>query len=240
MSATRFRVGACATSWCVCDIVGTAGDDVLRGDDEVINETICGLGGNDTIYAGPLDSAYGGDGRDTLIATGGASDKRSGTSLHGNDGPDRLVGGPGRDHLFGDDGNDVLTGGPGHDELQGGDGADRLYGGAGNDGIGGGNGRDVIAGGPGADRLRGEEGADRIVGGAGNDRLTGKEGDDVLRGGPGRDRLRGGPSSDTMAGGTGPGLLDARDGRRDQLDGGTGRDKGRWDRDLDRVRSVAR
>ena len=225
---------------CVCDIVGTMGDDVLRGDDEVIGEKICGLGGNDTIYAGPLDSAYGGDGQATIIATGGASDRGRRLGLHGNDGPDRLVGGPGRDYLHGNDGNDVITGGGGDDDIYGDNGADRLYGGAGNDGIGDGKGRDVIAGGPGPDRLRGEEGADRIVGGAGYDRLTGKEGDDVLRGGPGRDRLRGGPGSDVMDGGTGPDLLDSRDGRRDHLDGGSGRDKGRWDAGLDRVRSVER
>ena len=44
--------------------------------------------------------------------------------LGGEDGPDRLLGGNGRDGLFGLAGDDVLAGGPHRDRGSGGDGDD--------------------------------------------------------------------------------------------------------------------
>ena len=63
------------------------------------------------------------------------------TEIHGGDGDDILVGGPGAEHLVGGDGDDVLIGGGGHDLLEGGAGDDyivlaseaRAYGGTGAD-----------------------------------------------------------------------------------------------------------
>ena len=59
----------------------------------------------------------------------------------------------------------------------------------------------------------------------GNDVLYGGRGDDRLDGGPGRDRLFGGPGND---------MLRARDGARDVVDCGPGRDTAVIDR-FDRV-----
>ena len=75
------------------------------------------------------------------------------------------------------------------------------------------------------DVLYGLGGADLLLGGKGNDVLYGGRGNDVLDGGPGNDRLFGGPGNDTLR---------ARDGRRDLVDCGPGRDRAVVDR-IDRV-----
>ena len=72
-----------------------------------------------------------------------------------------------------------------------------------------------------ADRLHGTAAAETIKGGRGNDRLSGGGGKDVLLGGPGRD------------------LLESRDGFRDRVDCGSGRDRAIVDT-LDRVRRCER
>lgn len=100
-----------------CDIVGTAGDDVLVGTDA--GETICGLGGDDVIDGG---------GGDDLLLGGAGNDV-----LRGGEGRDVLLGGGGHDDLNGQRGADRLNGQRGADVLQGGPGRDRLLGGAGVD-----------------------------------------------------------------------------------------------------------
>ncbi|MCZ2813787.1 ExeM/NucH family extracellular endonuclease [Modestobacter sp. VKM Ac-2979] len=82
-------------------LVGTEGDDVLRGGNGV--DVIMGLGGNDTIT--------GGNGAD--IICGGAGDD----VIRGGNGSDVLLGGAGDDELYGDNGSDTLIGGPGTDVL---------------------------------------------------------------------------------------------------------------------------
>jgi Ca2+-binding RTX toxin-like protein len=82
--------------------------------------------------------------------------------------------------------------------------------------------------------------ADRLWGGPGGDVLEGLNGRDRLYGQTGPDRLVGGPKEDLLFGGRGRDDLDARDGERDSLDGGSGIDTGRWDRGLDRVEDVER
>ena len=101
---------------------------------------------------------------------------------------------------------DVLRGTSGNDVMRGLGGADRLIGYGGND---------RLVGGPGADYLLGGAGRDRHEGGQGNDRLVGGPGDDFLLGGAGQDRLEGGPGNDR---------IDARDGGRDFIFCGGGRD----------------
>jgi len=114
----------------------------------------------------------------------------------------------------------------------------------------------VVHGGSGNDRIWGSDfssrgaGADRLYGDAGNDQLWGQSGNDRLDGGSGNDRLTGGQGTvvnpvgwpdgrDTLVGGAGRDVLNAADGEHDRLDGGSGRDSGRWDRCAwDRVRSV--
>jgi hypothetical protein len=65
------------------------------------------------------------------------------------------------------------------------------------------------------DHLRGTAGPDRIFGRGATDRLYGFAGNDLLVGGPGSDHMYGGPGNDR---------LEARDGTRDFLNCGSGRD----------------
>jgi Ca2+-binding RTX toxin-like protein len=92
----------------------------------------------------------------------------------------------------------------------------------------GGPGRDRLIGGSGPDRIIGKGDVDRLSGLGGNDRLVGDARGDVLTGGPGQDRLRG-----TQ----GPDLFRAKDGQRDSVNGGAGKDRARVD-PKDRVRDV--
>ena len=75
-----------------------------------------------------------------------------------------------------------------------------------------------------ADRLVGTNGPDVISGLAGNDRLFGRRGNDRLLGGVGNDLLDGGPGLDRLFGGPGRDTLQARDGQRDLVDCGPGKD----------------
>ncbi len=100
-----------------CDVVGTAGNDVLKGTPG--DDRICGLGGN--------DRCTGGEGDDTC--TGGPGND----SCDGGLGNDRCIGGPGDDTCDGGPGNDSCDGGPGNDSCDGGLGNDRCIGGPGLD-----------------------------------------------------------------------------------------------------------
>lgn len=82
---------------------------------------------------------------------------------------------------------------------------------------------------PRADALRGTPFRDFLVGLPGDDVLRGLGGPDTLTGGTGRDRLEGGEGADVIV---------ARDGRRDIVSGGHGKDTARVDRGLDRVTDV--
>lgn len=126
----------------------------------------------------------------------------------GTDGKDRLIGTPFGDKIGGLRGNDRVSGGRGDDCLFG----DR-----------------------GNDRLDGGPGKDKVSGGVGNDRVGGGDGNDVVAGDSGNDRLRGGRGNDRIVGGSGNDRIGARDGKRDRIDCGRGRD--RLDADKrDRVR----
>jgi hemolysin type calcium-binding protein len=70
-------------------------------------------------------------------------------------------------------------------------------------------------GGPGPDVLRGGSGNDGLTGKEGNDRMYGLAGNDVFVGGPGTDLFVGGPGADEVL---------ARDGERDTVRCGKGRD----------------
>ncbi len=145
-------------------------------------------------------------------------------TITGTAGPDVLRGTPGRDVICGLGGNDRITGGGGADTIYAGPGDDLVHGGLGNDTIHGGTGADELYGDAGNDRVSGDSGRDRLFGGAGADALLGLAGADTLLGGVGRDRLLGGAGNDTIY---------ARDGRRDVLDGGAGRNRATIDRSRD-------
>jgi fermentation-respiration switch protein FrsA (DUF1100 family) len=76
------------------------------------------------------------------------------------------------------------------------------------------------------ERIVGSAGGDRLRGGGGNDRISGKGGDDCVRGNRGKDRLSGGGGNDRLA---------ARDGERERIRCGKGKDTAVVDR-IDRVR----
>ena len=133
------------------------------------------------------------------------------------EGADILLGGPGNDFFNALAGNDLIRGGPGKDSAEGQGGKDRVYGDAG------------------ADSLRGEGGTDRIFGGPGNDELNGggfafgADRRDTISGGPGADKLfdaQNGKESagDRLLGGPGNDQIDDRDGNRDIIVCGAGRD----------------
>jgi len=89
------------------------------------------------------------------------------------------------------------------------------------------DGPDSFTGTPAADRVRGAKGDDTIRGRGGNDCLAGSRGRDRVLGGHGRDRLRGGRGAD---------VIRARDGERDIVRCGRGREDRATVDALDRVR----
>jgi|GEM_PF-1185086 len=123
-SANAQAVAKCAGQ--AATIVGTTGDDVLRGTPR--RDIIVGNGGNDRIF--------GAGGNDIIC---------------GNAGDDHIQGGPGADVIIGGYGNDRIIGGDGHDDLRGGRGDDYISGKSGRDRITGEQGADRIAGNLGAD-----------------------------------------------------------------------------------------
>lgn len=96
-----------------CTIVGTLGDDILKGTKR--KDVICGFGGDDALSGGARN--------DVLI--GGAGDD----ILYGEAGADLLKGMGGADILFGGSGRDTLRGGRGNDHLDGGKARDLCAGG---------------------------------------------------------------------------------------------------------------
>jgi hypothetical protein len=177
-------------------------------------------GADVTLAPSILAIVRGGDGNDTLRASG---------VLDGGRGADTLIGGPGPDSLTGGPGTDVLRAGAGDDELVG-DGGPRVP--PSDDGLDGGSGQDTasyrsrvttvrvdlansggdgargeddrlrsienLIGGRGRDVLLGDGAANRIDGGSGRDRIDGRGGPDTLQGGDGANVMRGGPGNDAL------------------------------------------
>jgi hypothetical protein len=75
-----------------------------------------------------------------------------------------------------------------------------------------------------ADKLTGTTRNDVLRGLGGNDTLRGGKGNDRLEGGAGNDVLDGGRGLDVLLGGAGKDTLKSRDGQRDRVDCGPGRD----------------
>ena len=121
-------------------VIGTNGDDQLRGSSE--NNTLTGGAGDDTIN--------GVDG--TNLLQGGDDND----SIYGGIGVDTLEGGIGNDVLQGGDNNDILTAGDGDDILE------QLQG-AGNDTIDAGAGNDTIYSGEGDNRITGGDDSDTLT-----------------------------------------------------------------------------
>jgi RTX calcium-binding nonapeptide repeat (4 copies) len=114
-----------------------------------------------------------------------------------------------------------------------------LVGTSGPDRLAGGGDGEVIFGLGGRDRIRGGGGHDCVLGDKGGDLLRGQSGDDRLTGGPGADTLVGGPGINAYDAGPGRDFVDARNGKRELVRCGSGRDRARIDR-RDRVRDCER
>ena len=93
----------------------------------------------------------------------------------------------------------------------------------------------IVNGTAGANTLQGTSRNEVINGLGGNDRLFGRGGNDRLFGGPGNDLLDGGTGVDLFRGGTGNDIVRARDGKRETVDCGLGKDSATVDR-IDVVR----
>ena len=199
-------------------IRGTARNDRITG--TVGADRILSAGGNDIVDALP--------GNDCV-------DLGTGADLgQGSSGRDVMLGGRGIDRISGNAGNDRLRGGAANDRLAAGPGNDRAFGDTGNDLIQGGFGSDVLHGMSGNDRVNGSRGRDRINGGSGNDALNGGSSPDRVSGDRGNDQINGNSGRDRINGNSGNDRINARDGQRDRIDCGTGRDRVIADR-IDRV-----
>ncbi|MEA2169843.1 MAG: hypothetical protein QOF76_3143, partial [Solirubrobacteraceae bacterium] len=150
-------------------------------------------------------------------------------TLRGTIAGDEIFGFGGNDRILGLAGADCLDGATGNDRLRGGADADKILGGAGGDRIEGQSGADKLYGGSGNDRLDGSTSNDMLAGGAGNDQLLGGPGDDQLFGEAGTDRIIGGGGRNRIDGGAGNDSIDARNGKRDRVICGLGRDTVRAD-----------
>jgi Ca2+-binding RTX toxin-like protein len=94
----------------------------------------------------------------------------------------------------------------------------------------------VLNGGPQADTITGGPAADTLFGVGDADVLMGGDGSDTIRAGSGGDSLIGGAGNDRLFGDRGPDRIWARDGERDVVGGGPGRDRAAADR-KDRVKN---
>jgi Ca2+-binding RTX toxin-like protein len=147
-------------------LVGGAGDDtyVINVSTDVINETVSGSGGIDTVRVQFASGTYtlGTNIENAAVATttaalgllGNASDNE----LDGNDLANSLSGAAGSDTINGFGGNDTISGGTGFDWIEGGAGNDSISGNEDGDAIQGGAGNDTIDGGVITDRINYRDG----------------------------------------------------------------------------------
>lgn len=181
------------------------------------------------------DVLYGGDGRDTILASQGTN------QLYGGYGDDSIEGGNGRDTINGDrlirwsgsyngqamvdtygdgTGNDTIDGGYGQDVLEGGDGDDVITDPGSNGHTFGTSLANLFGGGKKVaetDFLYGGNGNDTVGSGKRFDpsRLEGEAGDDELRSGNGADTMVGGAGNDSYYG------IDSGDQMIELADGGS-------------------
>lgn len=93
-----------------------------------------------------------------------------------------------------------------------------------NDVLNGTKAKDVLSGLDGNDKMNAGKGNDQVDGGSGHDKLYGGDGNDVVEGRSGNDVLDGGKGKDALDGGSGDDRMRARDGAKDELFCGSGKD----------------
>jgi Ca2+-binding RTX toxin-like protein len=228
-------------------VLGGAGNDIVWGGTQ--KDNLNGGDGDDRIWDGDdngnTNDLVGGAGDDEVDAADRADEDSVTPEREMAPTKDDISCGDGKDRVDVDTADTVppnceivallltthskITGTPADDLLQGytGDGdPDTIYGLAGNDRLIGQTGNDTLYGQDGDDRLEGDGqdpvypkqtgGSDRISGGNGADHLIGGYGKDSLTGGKGKDRISGGADADTIK---------ARDGTRDKIKCGSGKDR---------------
>jgi Ca2+-binding RTX toxin-like protein len=228
------------------NIIGSAGDDTLSGDN--IGNVLQGGAGNDTLTGnGGNDLLRGGEGVNVLIGGNGTdtadfSDRKAIVIAFTADtsATAATVGGVGVGTLLG---IESLLGGTLSDTLTGDARVNRLVGNAGNDLLDGGEGNDVLEGGAGTDTVNyssrsvsvvassaGTVVTTAVIGGTEQDKLTniehitGGSAADTLTGNETANRLTGNAGNDILAGGAGGDVL-AGGANDDTLSGGTGSDR---------------
>jgi uncharacterized delta-60 repeat protein len=144
------------------------------------------LGGNDTITVDPDVTGAGGAVLNATLLGGPGDDTINGgwgaDSIGGGKGNNVLFGGPGNDTLVAGNGSSLLRGGKGDDLLKGGVGNDTMHGGMGNNTFFAGKGDNLMyGGGTGEDVFYANNGyADTLYGGGGTNIATVDMGLDVL------------------------------------------------------------
>ena len=176
------------------DVIGSAGNDVISGDDgpnelngSVGDDLVDGRAGDDELEGSPGNDRFvGGDGIDEAqfnyspvavtvdLAAGTATGQGSDTitqveNVRGTIHDDVLAGDGGPNQLIGGLGDDTLGGGPGDDFLRAERGDDTVNADSGNDIVWPGEGNDTVGRGDGDDLLAGSPDDDALDGGAGSD-----------------------------------------------------------------------
>ena len=204
-------------SWDIVDYSSRVAPVTVTLTDGVANE---GEAGENDLIGDHIDEIRGGHAGDTM-----SDDNRRFFILRGKQGNDRLTGGLD----YGGAGDDRLVCPRGLCELHGGSDDDLLRGAGRSDDMEGGSGDDKLVGGHGGDLMWGNVGIDIIRAGRSNDFVNGGMGPDLIFGGQDGDRLLGTSGQDTIF---------ARDGERDNVNGGPGSDRARVDSTLDRLKRV--
>ncbi len=219
----------------VQSITGNAGNNVLDGGVDNLEDDLVGLGGNDTyvLHNSLMDNVVDLEGIDTITST-------ISRDLGNHQAIEKLVLlGKAAIDGFGNGLKNTITGNGAVNHLSGGLGADKLFGMAGNDVLQGNAGMDALDGGAGQDRASFSDEKVSVVvtlkdnGAAVNATLGGIKGDSLknienLSGGSTGDKLTGNSSANALTGNGGSDVLNGKSGN-DTLTGGAGNDVFRFD-----------
>ena len=140
--------------------------------------------------------------------------------INGTDAAETICGLLGNDVIEANGGNDIVFGDLCEVKARL---AGAQAGAGGRDTINGGTGNDTVYGAGGDDKLTGGDGNDKVYGGAGNDSVSGGKGKDTVDGGKGNDKLTGGAGVNSYRGGAGDDSVNAKNGKRETIDCGSGK-----------------
>ena len=237
-TATTLTGGTTETITSVENVVGSSGNDTIRG--TVYSNDLDGGGGDDMLIGGGgVDDFYGGAGSDTVDLSGSNSawrvdlvdESATLTALSGTvysvdfTSIENIIGASNTMTVFGTNGNETVTGqsfsdifyvGGGIDQFDAGLGFDTISFGSHTEGltVRGTSGWAETPGGTrvttftGVESLLGTSYDDDMTGTSGTNILDGRSGDDTLSSGAGDDTVRGGLGNDHLTGGSGNDTID--------------------------------